>query len=128
MQSGQADRRAFLLLAELEEAEQGETPEARGAQAHWLREAATARPEPRWRCGHCGTDHAAWAPVCSACGTVGQIGWTAAPRAAMPAQTAADGGLRRWSRGSRPPSALRRAGRGHYAACQIADVAQRQSN
>ena len=89
VQSGQADRRAFLMLSELEEAERGDTPDARGAQAHWLREAASGAPEPRWRCAHCGTDHAAWAPACSACGTVGQIGWTAAPRAAMPVQAAA---------------------------------------
>jgi HemY protein len=87
--SGEADRRAFLLLAELEEAEHGETPESRGAQAHWLREAATALPEPRWRCGHCGTDHAAWAPLCRHCDTVGQIGWTAAPRVKAPAVDAA---------------------------------------
>jgi HemY protein len=84
VQSGRADRRAFLLLSELEEAEKGDTPDARAAQAHWLRDAASAAPEPRWRCAHCGTDHAAWAPLCSACGTVGQIGWTATPRAAMP--------------------------------------------
>jgi HemY protein len=88
VQSGQADRRAFLLLSELEEAEKGDTPDARGAQAHWLREAATAAPEPRWRCGNCGTDQAAWAPLCPACATVGQIGWTATPRAAMPAMAA----------------------------------------
>jgi HemY protein len=84
VQSGRADRRAYLLLSELEEAEKGDTPDARSAQAHWLRDAAGAAPEPRWRCGHCGTDHAAWAPLCSACGTVGQISWTAAPRATMP--------------------------------------------
>ena len=88
--SGEADRRAYLLLSELEEAEHGETPEARGAQAHWLREAATAPPEPRWRCGHCGTDHAAWTPLCRSCDTVGQIGWTGAPRTAkVPAADAA---------------------------------------
>ncbi len=88
VRSGRADRRALLLLSELEEAEKGDTPDARAAQAHWLREAASAAPEPRWRCGHCGTDHAAWAPLCSACGTVGQIGWTASPRAAMPVPAA----------------------------------------
>ncbi|MBV1796142.1 heme biosynthesis HemY N-terminal domain-containing protein [Siccirubricoccus sp. G192] len=82
VQSGEADRRAYLLLSELEEAEHGETPDTRAAQSRWLREAATARPEPRWRCGHCGTDHAAWAPVCRACDTVGQIAWTASSRAA----------------------------------------------
>ena len=42
VQSGEADRRAYLLLSELEEAEHGETPEARAAQSRWLREAATA--------------------------------------------------------------------------------------
>ncbi|WP_149538624.1 heme biosynthesis HemY N-terminal domain-containing protein [Siccirubricoccus phaeus] len=73
--SGEADRRAFLLLAELEEAEQGETAEARAAQGRWLREAAKAPPEPRWRCGHCGAEHASWAPVCTACDTVGEIAW-----------------------------------------------------
>ena len=83
--SGAADRRAYLLLAELEEAEHGETAEARAAQARWLREAAGAPPEPRWRCGHCGTDHAAWAPVCRVCDSVGQITWTAASRAMVPA-------------------------------------------
>ncbi|WP_431271138.1 hypothetical protein [Dankookia sp. P2] len=87
--SGEADRRAYLLLAELEEAEHGESAEARAAQSKWLRQAAAARPEPRWHCAHCGTDHAAWAPVCSACDTVGQIGWTVAAKASVPAATAA---------------------------------------
>ncbi|MDN3568143.1 heme biosynthesis HemY N-terminal domain-containing protein [Paeniroseomonas aquatica] len=85
VKSGEADRRAYLLLAELEEAEHGETVEARAAQSRWLREAAGAAPEPRWRCGNCGTDHAAWAPVCSACDMVGRIAWTTEPRAAVAA-------------------------------------------
>jgi HemY protein len=79
VKSGEADRRAYLLLAELEEAEHGETAESRAAQARWLREAAGARPEPRWRCGHCGTEHRRWAPVCEACDTAGRIAWTAEP-------------------------------------------------
>lgn len=74
--SGQADRRAYLALADLEEAEQGDTPEGRAAQARWLRMAATATPEPRWRCTSCGTDHAAWTAVCPRCQSVGTIGWT----------------------------------------------------
>ncbi|MDP3414771.1 heme biosynthesis HemY N-terminal domain-containing protein [Falsiroseomonas sp.] len=73
--SGQADRRAFLALSDLEEAEHGETPEGRAAQARWLRQAATAAPEPRWRCASCGTDHAQWAPVCPKCQAVGTINW-----------------------------------------------------
>jgi HemY protein len=87
VQSGAADRRAFLLLAALEEVEQGDLPEGRAAQAKWLRAATGAASEPRWRCGHCGTDHAAWAPACSACHSVGTIAWTAPGQ--VPAQPAA---------------------------------------
>ena len=123
-QSGKADRRAFLLLAELEEAEHGETPDARGAQAQWLREAAAPRPEPRWRCGHCGTEHAAWAPVCTACDTVGQIGWTAAPRAAMPAQTAEAQLEGRGRRLQASTVGVAPDGRGLWSG-RIADIAQR---
>lgn len=79
VKSGSADRRAYLLLAELEEAEHGETAESRIAQARWLRDAAAAPAEPHWRCGSCGKQHAAWAPVCDNCDTVGQIAWGAGP-------------------------------------------------
>jgi HemY protein len=89
VKSGSADRRTYLLLAELEEAEHGETAESRAAQARWLREAAGAPPEPRWRCGNCGTDQVAWAPVCKTCDSVGRITWTAAARSSLPAATAA---------------------------------------
>ncbi|GGG47724.1 hypothetical protein GCM10010964_38880 [Caldovatus sediminis] len=74
---GAADRRAFLLLAELEEAEHGDSPEGRAAQARWLRDAANARPEPRWRCTSCGAEHRAWEPACDACQSVGHIVWAA---------------------------------------------------
>jgi HemY protein len=74
--TGQADRRAYLALADLEEQEKGDTPEGRSAQARWLRSAATAAPEARWRCSHCGTEHEAWAPICGSCQSVGTIGWT----------------------------------------------------
>ncbi|HEV7268941.1 MAG TPA: heme biosynthesis HemY N-terminal domain-containing protein [Falsiroseomonas sp.] len=74
--AGQADRRAYLALSDLEEAEGGDTPETRAAQARWLRMAATAAPEPRWRCSACGTDQPAWVPVCPNCQSVGTIGWT----------------------------------------------------
>lgn len=87
--SGEADRRAYMLMSELEEAERGDNAEVRAAQARLLQEAASARPEPRWHCGHCGAEHAAWAPVCTACGTPGQIAWTAEPRPGVPARTAA---------------------------------------
>jgi HemY protein len=74
--SGQADRRAYIALSDLEEVEQGDRPEGRAAQAKWLRMAATAAPEPRWRCSACGTERAAWEPVCPQCHSVGTIGWT----------------------------------------------------
>jgi len=76
--SGAADRRAYLMLAELEEAEHGDTADARAAQARWLRGAANAPGAPRWRCNACGAEHSAWKAECNACGTVGRIGWSAA--------------------------------------------------
>lgn len=75
MRDGKADRRVYLMLSELEEAEHGNSPEARAAQARWLREAATAPAEPGWRCGHCGTSHDKWKPACQVCDTVGEISW-----------------------------------------------------
>jgi HemY protein len=75
LRDGKSDRRAYLMLSELEEAEHGNTPEARAAQARWLREAAGAAAEPGWRCGHCGTAHETWKPACQVCDTVGEIGW-----------------------------------------------------
>ena len=75
--SAAADRRAFLLLAELEEAEHGDTADARAAQARWLRGAANAPGSPRWRCAACGAEHTGWKAECAACGTVGRIVWSA---------------------------------------------------
>ncbi len=74
--SGRADRRAYLALCDLEEVEQGDMPEGRAAQARWLRSAATATPEPRWRCSSCGTDQPEWKPECPNCQAVGSIAWT----------------------------------------------------
>lgn len=79
-----ADRRAFLMLAELEEAEHGDTADARAAQARWLRGAANAAGAPVWRCAACGAEHNAWKAECNACGEVGRIAWSA-PAAVLPA-------------------------------------------
>ena len=83
--SGAADRRAYLALADLEVVEQGDSPVGRAALAKWLRVAATAEPEPRWRCTACGAEHAAWAPVCARCDAAGTIGWGLAIAAASAA-------------------------------------------
>jgi HemY protein len=82
--TGQADRRGFLALADLEEAEKGDSPEGRQAQSRWLRQAAVAAPESRWRCANCGTDHAAWEAVCSHCAAVGTIAWTSPQQLPVP--------------------------------------------
>ncbi|WP_431284987.1 heme biosynthesis HemY N-terminal domain-containing protein [Humitalea sp. 24SJ18S-53] len=76
--AGPADRRAYLLLVDLEQVEHGESPVARAAEAKWLRLAAAAPPAPRWRCEACGARHDAWATECSACGEVGRIAWEGA--------------------------------------------------
>ena len=78
-----ADRRAFLMLAELEEAEHGDTADARAAQARWLRGAANAPGAPVWRCAACGAEHNAWKAECNACGEVGRVTWSA-PSAVLP--------------------------------------------
>lgn len=75
--TGAADRRAYLLLAELEDVEHGDTADARAAQAKWLRAAANAPGAPRWRCGSCGAEHNDWKADCAACGTAGRIAWSA---------------------------------------------------
>ena len=75
LDTGAADRRCHAALVELERAEHG--PEAaREKEAQWLRQAAEAPVEPGWRCGHCGASHKAWHPLCEACNTAGEIGWT----------------------------------------------------
>lgn len=75
--AGVSDRRTYLLLAELEEVEHGDTADARAAQAKWLRAAANAAGAPRWRCAACGAEHNAWKAECTACATVGRIAWAA---------------------------------------------------
>ncbi len=78
-ETGQADRRCYALLGEVERAEHGPDA-AREREAGWLREAAAAPVEPVWRCGHCGAEHSEWKPLCGACGTAGAITWSGAAR------------------------------------------------
>lgn len=76
--AGLADRRIFTLLADIEEADRGDTEAGRTAQRDALRAAAAAPPAPGWRCSACGTALTEWAPVCPHCGTMGLIGWGSA--------------------------------------------------
>jgi HemY protein len=69
------ERRVWLLLAEIEEAERGDTEAGRLAQRDALRRAATAEPDPAWHCGVCHAAHAAWHPCCPDCFSVGSLRW-----------------------------------------------------
>jgi HemY protein len=80
-QSGQ--RRAWVLLADIAEAQGPDNEAARQAQRDALRHAATAGPDPIWRCEHCGSPQQAWAPVCPHCFTPGRIAWTDRQSAAL---------------------------------------------
>jgi HemY protein len=58
-----------LVLAEIDEADGGDQREA-------LRHAATADPDPVWRCTACRTVCVEWHPSCPNCFTVGSLRWT----------------------------------------------------
>lgn len=75
--AGLNERRLWLLLAELEEEERGDTEAGRQAQRDALRRAATADPDATWRCTSCNTAHATWSPACPACATPGSLRWGA---------------------------------------------------
>lgn len=82
--AGMQQRRLFLLLADLEAAEHGDTEASRLAQHDALRHAAAAEPDPVWRCEHCGAVHARWLPLCPACHTSGRVKWGAPAQLAIP--------------------------------------------
>jgi HemY protein len=73
--TGMNERRVWLLLAEIEEAERGDTEAGRLAQRDALRRAATAEPDPAWHCGVCHAVHATWHACCPDCFSVGSLRW-----------------------------------------------------
>jgi len=73
--AGLDQRRAWLLLAELEEEDRGDTEAGRLAQRDALRRAASARPDPRWRCTACHTAQTTWGPACPVCLAPGSLVW-----------------------------------------------------
>jgi len=73
--SGLNQRRLWLLLAEIEEAEGGGTEASRAAQRDALRRAATADPDPDWRCTECHAIAPAWSAACPSCGAAGSLRW-----------------------------------------------------
>jgi len=89
--AGLNQRRLWLLLADLEAEERGDSEAGRAAQHDALRQAAIAEPDPGWRCDACGTAQPHWSAACPACHTPGRMQWgSARPTASLPAMT---GGL-----------------------------------
>jgi HemY protein len=82
--AGMNQKRLWMLLADLEAEERGDTEAGRLAQRDALRHAAMAEPDPTWRCEACGTEQAKWRPACPVCHTAGRIRW-GTPRLALPA-------------------------------------------
>ncbi len=82
--AGLNQRRLWLLIAEIEEAEGGDGEAGRLAQRDALRRAAVADPDPTWHCDACHTAHASWQPHCPDCFTVGSLRWGATVPADAP--------------------------------------------
>jgi HemY protein len=83
---GLNERRLWLLIADIEELERGETDEGRQAQRDALRRAAIAETDPVWRCDRCRSDQPSWSAKCPSCGAVGTLRWqTGAKSANFPA-------------------------------------------
>ena len=82
-QAGLTQRRVWLLLADLEAEERGDTEAGRAAQHDALRHAAAAESDPVWRCDACGTAQLHWAAACPTCHAPGQIQWRSA-RSSIP--------------------------------------------
>ncbi len=70
-------RRYWLLLAELEASERGDTEIGRLAQRDALRRAAESGADPDWHCEQCGTILPAWRATCPHCATTGRVRWGA---------------------------------------------------
>jgi HemY protein len=75
--AGLNQRRVWLLAAELEEEEHGDTEAGRLAQRDALRHAGSAEPDPEWRCTTCHSPQPAWRAACPVCLTPGSLTWRA---------------------------------------------------
>lgn len=71
------DPRAALILADVEEREQGQVARA----LPWLRKALEWGPKPAWRCSACAAPSAQWRPKCPTCGGFATLVWPSEPQA-----------------------------------------------
>ena len=85
LQAGLNQKRVWMMLAELEQHEHGDTQDSRAAQRDALHKAALADPDPAWRCEACGTEHAHWLAACPHCHTAGKVTWSVRPVALVAA-------------------------------------------
>jgi HemY protein len=86
---GLDQRRVWVLQADLEGRQGGDSEQARLAQRDALRRAAEAAADPTWRCEACGTALPEWRPVCPSCHTAGRVHWGVQTRAELLPPTAA---------------------------------------
>ncbi|MBS0561958.1 MAG: heme biosynthesis protein HemY [Proteobacteria bacterium] len=75
--TGLNQQRLWRLMADIADAEGGDSEAGRIARRDAMRLAATAEPDPVWHCTACGTPHATWHPVCPACGKPATLRWGA---------------------------------------------------
>ena len=75
--AGVNQRRLWLLLADIEEHDHGDTDAGRAAQREALRRAAMADPDPQWRCAVCHVPSITWHAACPNCGSPGGLQWSA---------------------------------------------------
>lgn len=83
-EAGVNQRRLWLLLADIEEHEHGDTAAGRATQREALRRAAIADPDPQWRCAVCHVGSTAWHAACGSCGAPGGLQWRADAPASYP--------------------------------------------
>lgn len=74
--AGLDQKRLWLLWADLEMQEHGDTEAGQTAQREALRRATLASPDPAWRCDNCGAEHVHWLAACPACHAAGRINWS----------------------------------------------------
>jgi len=89
-EAGMNQTRLWSLLADIEEAERGDTEAGRAAQRDALKRAAEANDDPAWHCAQCGNVHSDWRAACASCGATGSLTWRSG-EVARPAMIAQEG-------------------------------------